>query len=434
VGFSVAAGVSPGFAVSTKPKAAVAEEDDDTPAPRRKGGPLTTVYILGGVIAVLAVAVVGVLIWSANRPGEEEKVAAAAEEPVAAVSPELPAANPIPAGNPAPPSNPALPVAAKNGASPPATVPNSASTAPAQAAIKLVSTWNELDPDPKGPNTLKLKGTTTGVSIKMISAWLASDAHGKPISWKSNPSPVSPPSAEATLPASESPAEVPAEGEPAPAAPTPAAPPEPGEIAKFVCAKVRITNTGKSPLNYKGWNAPGPDAAVAIDQSDKVLLLAPIDANSSLKRSGSVAIQPGDSLDDVLVFAAISPPALPIRLALPHQAVVSASKKAFGFQAAASYLVKDPSGDPPAATVAPPPTAIAGPNATPPSLPGVLGDSPPAEPAAKGEGEAMPPKPGSPEATAQAAKPKDGAPPSVLDIDKQIQELEGKGGAKPAPK
>lgn len=440
VGFSVSPGATSGFAVSVKPKAATTDDDDDAPTPRRKGGPLTTVYILGGVVAVLAVAVVGVLIWSSNRPAEEEEVAAA-EAPAAAPAPELPAANPLPASNPAPPVNPALPVSTKASATAPA--PTSPSAGAAQAAIKLVSSWNELDPDPKGPNTLKLKGTTTGVSIKMISTWLAADANGKPIAWKSSPPPVYPPPAEGVLPAGEgsagAPESSPAAAEtaptPVPAPAVPSAPPEPGEIAKFVCAKIRITNTGKAPLNYKGWNAPGPDAAVAIDQADKLLQLAPVDAKSPLKRSGSVAIQPGESLDDLLVFAASTPPVLPIRLALPHQAVVSASKKAFGFQAAASYLAKDPSGEPPAASAAPAATAVAGPNAPALTIPGVLGDAPAAPAAApKGEGEAMPPKPGSPEATAQVDKPKDGKPPSVLDIDKQIQELEGKGGAKPAPK
>lgn len=365
------------FTATTAPSAAgtsKATSGEDETRPRKKGSnSLLLVSLLGG--ACVAIAVVGgVLVYMRSSAVEEEAIAAAAKDDVPlaadgesnageATNPASnPEANPV-ASSEANPTlavvgAPAATTSAAGSASSGASASNAAAakeSAEQLLRIKKIADWSPLH--------LPHMFTSKSARITITNAWLAADEGGRRVAVKAVASPtmtaaITPAGApDANIAADVAPAALATSAEAPPAAPAIAEAMKPtvastdkaspgkalalAEPAKYLFVEVKIANTSPKVLKYRGWNA-ATDVGAILATSDAVLPLAPRAATPSSQRQGEVDLAPGQTISDVLVFAAPADSAEPLRLALPQASLFANSKGFCAVEIPRQLLLSEP--------------------------------------------------------------------------------------------
>ncbi|HZN32224.1 MAG TPA: hypothetical protein VFB80_00345, partial [Pirellulaceae bacterium] len=245
------------------------------------------------------------------------------------------------------------------------------------------------------------------MQLQVGSVWLAVDATGKRIE---PPAPAEPAAAAESGDAAGG-AAPPEEAAPPADAAAPAAPAVP---AKFVFVELRVTNGDTVPHSYASWNSLAGTSAILADGNGQPLEFVPPAATPGVTRHNLVELAPGQTVTDVLVFAAPQGPPGKLKLALANTALLGNVKSSgsthLGLEIPPDYLL-----NPPETTV---------------GIEAGAAPAPPAAAAPAAEGDAPPPL-----ANAPPAKPRDpSAPPTLDDFTKDLerQELmkkkEGQGG------
>jgi hypothetical protein len=330
---------------ASAPSFGTATSDDDEVRPAKKGNhSLLLVSVLGG--ACVAVAVVGgLLLYMRSSAVEKETAIAAATDDVPPAADANPLANPTANPEANPEANPTLSVAAMPESAPAAgsaSNPATASTAAADSAAQLlrlkgIASWSPLH--------LPHMFTSKSVRITIANAWLAADETGRRVAVKSAASPAAAPAVATGVPAvgaevvatvavkpaeSVKPAEAPAASELALAEP-----------AKYLFVEVKIVNTSAKVLTYQGWNAAA-EAGAILASADKILPLAPRASTPSAQRQAAVDLAPGQTINDVLVFAAPADSVETLRLALPQASLFANSKGYCAVEIPRQMLLSEP--------------------------------------------------------------------------------------------
>ncbi|MDX1944785.1 MAG: hypothetical protein SFU86_05200 [Pirellulaceae bacterium] len=423
------------FSFSAASPASSATGDDARPA-KKSNSNLLLVGGLGGLCAAVAIVGIGIAVWKLSGSPDEvadetgdsqtELVVASGATDVNPVDIDPMDTNPVAEANPAP-----------------AAAPKSGGEArPAAPASGPAAGEKVLAAQTKWSNILKVTGITlNSVKLSITSAWLASDAAGTRVN------PVVPGAAPAAAPAASAAPGSSGEGsalepatadtassEPAPAenatdAPLTSSTPEPAALpAKYVFVEVKITNGSPVPKKYASWNGRSADEVVLADQANRVLAFVPPAATPGVQRQGVVQLAPGQTITDVLVFAAPEQPVEMLKLALVKTALADAAKgQHWGFEIPLEALFPKPveaakpaapvfaeGPRPPASTNGGQPGSISelnatikGPDRSPDALPPVTAPSP----------AAPMPDPNAPK-----------KPPSIEELNKQFEELSKPAG------
>jgi hypothetical protein len=254
-----------------------------TKAPAKKSSATKVAVIaLSGVVALVGLAGGGLVVWKYTRPAAGQ----VATNDLAAVQQELQtsleAAVGDLEGNPLA-SIPIEPTA--TAADAPATSARTASPDKnsAGAEAKLITTmagWTNV-------NSIKYIGLNK-VKLRVDSAWLAADDSG----------------ARADL---------------TPTGDVPAS-------AKYVFVKLEIINTAPVARSYVSWNASAGTSVVMADQGNQVLALLPVSQTPRAERLTKLDIQPGQTVYDVLVFAAPQGKVEKLKLALEKATLAEGMK------------------------------------------------------------------------------------------------------------
>ncbi len=328
-------------------------EDKDSPvAGKKTDNSRQMVLMLGGTIGGVALVGLLLLVWKFTASPEEPKSLAAAPVvviPTAEVDPNVGTGEVNPAGaevNPivTPTENtkpgadtPAKPLA--KGEKPGATKTNaSPATAPA-AILKKETVWKPIE-------KFARIGVKPGLACTKVNVWVAADAAGRRVTVRSEGGPVA--AGEAVDPgAAASVAPVPEGTAPEVNAPPAiiAAPPVAAgpvryvaaEPASFLFIEVTINNADAKPRNYAGWNNEST-AALLVDIAGKPFTLVAATATPNVKRLASKELQPGETVQDTLVFAIPPTAELHFRLALPQPALASTKSGAWQYEITGTAL------------------------------------------------------------------------------------------------
>jgi hypothetical protein len=180
-----------------------------------------------------------------------------------------------------------------------------------------------------------------------------------------------------------------------------------------VFVEVKITNGGPVPKKYASWNGAKPTDAVLADHANR--LLAPVSASATpeVARHDVVQISPGQTVTDVLVFAAPSGPIESLKLALAKTAISDITKGHWAFEIPLEALFPKPK-----------PGAVPGSGAEPVAanrepLP-AGGDAPP--PIIETAPAVPQPAPATPVPAEPPKKPD--RPPTIEELNRQFEELD----------
>ncbi|MFN0018593.1 MAG: DUF4339 domain-containing protein [Pirellulaceae bacterium] len=415
-GFSFDMGAAPSGKQRTVKKSVL--DDDDVVAKKKSNTPLM-LGVLGGGAALVAV-IVGLTVYiTMNRGGKDEKLVATKtstakegtdEEGLEANPGE---ANPEGEADTGPKkATAAKPKAAKGNktASPDA---KAAPKSDQKAIVEGIRDWK---------NIVTLKSVGIGNARVAISrVWLAADATGKRAAL---PGAATQKPAEAAVPAAED-----AKKEETPADSATAG----GDKAKYVFVEVAISNKAGAAIKYKGWNNPGPSAAILADDQNQIFPLVPKSETPGVQRLGAADVPGGGGLTETLVFEAPTGSFDALHLVLPQVVFYPSMKgKQFALEITPDVLANE--GGPP---VAVPPAGLAGGEGNDPLVPGRKLPTDPGTPEGVTPSEPAKPEPATTVKTPEPPPPKK---PSLIDeINKSFEGKEkmdeGKGaeGAKTEP-
>lgn len=252
------AGVLEGLALAVPPRARV------TPAARKERKAEMQVWIAGGLAACVVVLATlsGVLAYRLAQGTTEETPAATAPLPAkqnqaAPTAVAAADASALP-GGPTPASAPAV-VKAPEG-----------KAAGGNALVSSQKKWTPLVEMGDGV-------VSEGIAIQVTRLWWAGDAAGK--------------QADGTKPAS------------------------------YLFMELQLTNLEGVPRKYKSWNSTDRDFAIAVDQLNRAMSLIVRAETKEVTRLTEVEVKPGESVKDVLVFAAPASPPEMLRIMLNKKAI-----------------------------------------------------------------------------------------------------------------
>jgi len=242
---------------------------------------------------------------------------------------------------------------------------SAADIAAASKVLGSIKTWYDVARAPR----IALRK----MQPQVTSAWLAADATGKRIEAAPAPAP-----ADGAEPAADD----------APAAP-PAATSAALPAARFVFIDIRITNADTTPHSYASWNSLAGSSAILADAAGQPLEFIPPAATPGVVRLNLVEVPAGQSVHDILVFAAPQGPPGKLKLALACTALLGnvgnvkvAGPTHLGLEIPPAYLVRSSETAAAPAEIRPSPAAPAEGGDVPPPLanppaPAKPGDPPP---------------------------------------------------------
>lgn len=307
----------------------------DEPIPGKKKDNSKQLVIYSGA-AIVAVALLGgaALIWKFTRPPEAPKEVAVAPVilPQEEADPNVIAeeangteANPTEVIENAKPANKSTTKTAAKTATPTKTE----TAAAPSPLLKSIAAWKPIE-------KFGSVGAKNGLTCTKLSAYLAADVTGRRVVVRTTGGAVAAPAgiapageavdngAAATVaPAVEgNAAETPPIAAPlvAPAAPTGPVKYVSAEAAPFLFVEMTITNKDSKPLTYGGCNS-GDSTALLIDAAGKPFSLVPVSGTPNVVRQpAGKEVNPGEAIQDTLVFAVPANADLLFRFALPRLA------------------------------------------------------------------------------------------------------------------
>lgn len=306
--------------------------DGDEPiAGKKKDSSKQLVLYLGGAIAGVALLGTAALIWKFTRPAEEPQEVAVApvilpqeesDPNVIAEEANGTEANPTEEIENAPSQNKSTTKPAAKTATPTKT-----ETAAPNPLLKSIAAWKPIE-------KFGSVGAKSGLTCTKLSAYLAADVTGRRVVVRTTGGAITAPVGEAVdngAAATVAPAVAGNAAETPPlAAPlvAPAAPASPvkyvsAEAAPFLFVEMTITNRDTKPLTYAGCNS-GATTALLIDAAGQPFSLVPVSGTPNVVRQpAGKEVNPGEAIQDTLVFAVPANADLLFRFALPRLAFSS---------------------------------------------------------------------------------------------------------------
>jgi hypothetical protein len=318
--------------VATNYAAPAATADEPIPG-KKKDSTKQMVLYLGGAIVGVALLGTAALIWKFTRPPEAPKEVAVAPvilpqeeaDPNVIAEENATEANPTDVIENAKPANKSTTKTAAKTATP---TPTKTETAAAPSPLlKSIAAWKPIE-------KFGSVGAKSGLTCTKLSAYLAADVTGRRVVVRTTGGAVTAPAGEAVdngaaatvAPAVEgNVAETPPIAAPlvAPAAPTGSVKYVSAEAAPFLFVEMTITNKDSKPLTYGGCNS-GATSALLIDAAGKPFSLVPVSGTPNVVRQpAGKEVQPGEAIQDTLVFAVPANADLLFRFALPRLAFSS---------------------------------------------------------------------------------------------------------------
>ena len=257
-GHAAPAGVLDGLSLAVPPRARV------SPAARKERKAERQLWIAGGLAAcvVILATLSGVLAYQLAQSSTEETPAAKA--PQAAKQNQAAATAVAAADASALPGGP-TPASASVVVKAPEGKPGGGN-----AFVASQKQWTPLVEIGDGV-------VSEGMAIQVTKLWWAGDAAGKP--------------AEGTKPAS------------------------------YLFMELQLTNLEGVPRKYKSWNSTDKDFAIAVDQLNRAMSLIVRAETKEVTRLTEVEVKPGESVKDILVFAAPASAPEMLRILLSKKAI-----------------------------------------------------------------------------------------------------------------
>lgn len=107
-----------------------------------------------------------------------------------------------------------------------------------------------------------------------------------------------------------------------------------------LCVGLQIKNlpTASETLTYSGWNRTSGTLAILADDAGQTYSLLPVKGGDADRKTSPVKLRPGQTVEDVLVFAKPPDDVESLRLALSREVVGQGGDQYFGFKIPKSFV------------------------------------------------------------------------------------------------
>jgi hypothetical protein len=102
--------------------------------------------------------------------------------------------------------------------------------------------------------------------------------------------------------------------------------------AKYVFVELQIENEAPVPRKFTSWNSGGPRSVALADQTNAVVEVVPPSETPTITRLAAVDVSPGESVTDVLVFAAPAGDIEALHLLLEKKLLAEGGRDYFAFE------------------------------------------------------------------------------------------------------